>query len=207
MSKAQETRANILKQAAELFNQYGYAGSSMSDIMRVTGLQKGGIYNHFKSKEELALLAFDYAAACSGKRFLAAIWGKHSSLDQLKAIASEFASMSESPPIVGGCPILNTAIESDDAHPALRQRVQAAMDTWRSLICRIIQRGMKKGEIPVGVDAEAIAIVMICTLEGAVMMSKLYGDSIYMTKAIEHLTDYLERSLTSLQSLSGKERG
>ncbi|MHC5720487.1 MAG: TetR family transcriptional regulator, partial [Nostoc sp.] len=55
MSKGEETKSRILYQAAELFNQQGYAGSSMSDIMRVTGLQKGGIYNHFQSKDDLAL--------------------------------------------------------------------------------------------------------------------------------------------------------
>ncbi|CAN1211103.1 TetR/AcrR family transcriptional regulator [Tumidithrix helvetica PCC 7403] len=195
MNKAQETRERILKQAADLFNQYGYAGSSMSDIMRVTGLQKGGIYNHFKSKEELALLAFDYAAACLGKRFLSAIRGKRQSLDQLKAIAAEFATITESPPVMGGCPILNTAIESDDAHPVLRHRAQAAMDTWRSLICRIIDKGIKKGEIPQNIEADAIATIMISTLEGAVMMTKLYGDSLHMQRAIKHLDAYLESSL------------
>ena len=50
MSKGEETKTRILQQAAELFNQQGYAGSSIADIMRVTGLQKGGIYNHFKNK-------------------------------------------------------------------------------------------------------------------------------------------------------------
>jgi len=59
MSKAQETKMRIIEQAAALFNQQGYAGSSMSDLMR--GLQKGGIYNHFRSKDELALEAFDFA--------------------------------------------------------------------------------------------------------------------------------------------------
>lgn len=62
MSKAEETKEKIIKQAAQLFNQYGYAGSSMSDIMRATRLQKGGIYNHFQSKQELALAAFDFAS-------------------------------------------------------------------------------------------------------------------------------------------------
>lgn len=51
MSKAKETKEKIVKQAAELFNQQGYAGSSISDIMRATRLQKGGIYNHFQSKQ------------------------------------------------------------------------------------------------------------------------------------------------------------
>ena len=57
MSKAEKTKENIVKQAAALFNQKGYSGSSISDIMQATGLQKGGIYNHFNSKEELALEA------------------------------------------------------------------------------------------------------------------------------------------------------
>jgi TetR/AcrR family transcriptional regulator, transcriptional repressor for nem operon len=194
MTKAQTTRANILKQAAGLFNQYGYAGSSMSDLMRVTGLQKGGIYNHFKSKDELALLAFDYAAQSVGKRLISAIRGKSRSLDQLKAIAAEFSTVIDSPPILGGCPILNTAIESDDAHPELRLRAQAAMDTWRSLIGRIIQKGIRKGEFPMDMDADASATIMISTLEGGVMMSKLYGDSIHIERAIKHLDQFLERS-------------
>jgi len=73
MSKAQETKARIIKQAAALFNQQGYAGSSMSDIMRVTGLQKGGIYNHFRSKDELALEAFDFAVNRVQSEFMGAL--------------------------------------------------------------------------------------------------------------------------------------
>lgn len=64
MSKSEETKAKILQQAAELFNQQGYAGSSISDIMRVTGLQKGKIYNHLQNKDDLALQAVDFAIAC-----------------------------------------------------------------------------------------------------------------------------------------------
>jgi len=62
----------IIEQAAALFNQQGYAGSSMSDLMRVTGLQKGGIYNHFRSKDELAL-AFDFAVNRVQEEFMGAL--------------------------------------------------------------------------------------------------------------------------------------
>ena len=37
MSKAQQTKARIIEQAAEVFNQKGYAGSSIADIMQATG--------------------------------------------------------------------------------------------------------------------------------------------------------------------------
>ena len=39
----------------------GYVGASMRDLVDATGLEKGGIYNHFGSKEQLALEAYDYA--------------------------------------------------------------------------------------------------------------------------------------------------
>jgi TetR/AcrR family transcriptional regulator, transcriptional repressor for nem operon len=192
MSKAQETREKILREAAALFNQYGYSGSSMSDIMRVTGLQKGGIYNHFKSKDELALQAFDFAVEGMRKQYLTVLKGKHNSVDRLKAVISIFSHLAENPPIPGGCPLLNTAVESDDTHPALRQRVQIAMDGWRALICKIINKGIAKGEVRENVEANAVATIMISTLEGAVMMSKLYGDAIHLKRAVTHLHGYLD---------------
>ena len=55
------TRERIVHLAAPVFNKKGYAGASMADNLAATGLQKGGIYNHFESKEQLAVEAFDYA--------------------------------------------------------------------------------------------------------------------------------------------------
>lgn len=193
MSKAKETKEKILKQAAELFNQHGYSGSSISDIMRATGLQKGGIYNHFRSKQELALEAFDFAARYNSKHILVALKGKQNVVERLQAILAVFSSYVDSPPLAGGCPILNTAIESDDANPALRERVQQAMNSWRNLICRIINKGIANGEISSTVEADTVATIMISTLEGAIMMSKLYGDSIHMKRAVNHLTDYIKK--------------
>jgi TetR/AcrR family transcriptional regulator, transcriptional repressor for nem operon len=192
MSKGEKTKEKILHQAAELFNQQGYAGSSISDIMRVTGLQKGGIYNHFKSKDELALLAFDYAIAQIREHYRVALKSKRHAIERLQAIIDVFRSYVDNPIIKGGCPLLNTAIESDDTHPALRDRTQQAMNSWRDMICRIIQKGIERSEIRSGVDADEVATILIATLEGAVMMSKLYGDSIHLERAINHLNKYLK---------------
>ena len=63
MGKGELTRERIIAQAAPLFNQRGFAGCSMQDVMEATGLEKGGLYRHFSSKEELAAEAFRYAVA------------------------------------------------------------------------------------------------------------------------------------------------
>ncbi len=195
MSKGEETKQRILQQAAALFNTQGYAGASISDIMRVTGLKKGGIYNHFQTKDELALKAFDYAIDLIKQRYRDSLKNKRDAVERLQAIISVLRANVDNPAIEGGCPLLNTAVESDDSHPMLRQRAQIVMDSWRDMVCRIIQKGIARGEIRPEVKADEVATVMISLLEGAVMMSKLYDDSIHLERAIKHLNHYIKVEL------------
>jgi hypothetical protein len=101
-------------------------------------------------------------------------------------------TLAEDRPIQGGCPILKTAIEADDAQPALREKVQQAMDRWQDLIVRTVHEGIADGELAPETDPEALATVVISTIEGAVMMSKLYGDTDHVHRAVNHLIQYLE---------------
>ncbi len=47
MRKGEQTRQEIIRRAAPLFNQKGYEGTALSDLMEATGLEKGGIYRYF----------------------------------------------------------------------------------------------------------------------------------------------------------------
>jgi len=195
VARGEGTRENIIRQAATLFNQHGFTGSSMSDVMAATGLQKGGIYRHFESKEQLAVEALDYAVGLMGRRFAEALEGKTHALDRLSAVITVFEALPTDPPVPGGCPMMNASIENDDGNPALRERARAAMDGLRGLVVRTAGRGLERGEIRAGVDPDALATVMISTLEGAVMMSKLYADEVHVTRAAAHLRRYLEENV------------
>lgn len=121
--------------------------------------------------------------------------GKTHAVDRLFALVSYFQSLIDDPVVVGGCPILNTAIEADDAHPALRDRARAAMDRLRSTIERILTKGIQRQEIRPEVDVDNCVTMFIAALEGAVMLSKLYQDPVYMQRAVAHLTHYIETAL------------
>ena len=154
MGKGQQTRAMILERAAQLFSRQGYFGSSMSDVMRATGLQKGGIYNHFTDKDALALEAFDYAFGLLWARIEREQTVSARALDELHGLVNVFRSLIQDPLLVGGCPLLNTAVEADDAHPALRRRVRQAMTQLRERIQRAVMRGIADGEIRPDVDGD-----------------------------------------------------
>ena len=197
MSKGQQTRERILACSAQLFNRQGYCGSSLADIMRETGLEKGGIYNHFSSKEQLAVEAFDYAYGLVQERVRQALAGKLNARERLLSLVSVFQSIVEDPPVIGGCPILNTAIEADDANETLRDRVRTAMDNLRDTIQRIVFRGIERQELHSGIDADEVASILIATLEGAIMLSNLYKDPVHMKRAAGHIVNYIETVLSN----------
>jgi TetR/AcrR family transcriptional repressor of nem operon len=201
-TKGEKTRRRIVEKAAVVFNTKGYFGSSMGDLMREIGLEKGGIYNHFASKEELALEAFDYAAGTMQERLQAALEGKEGALERLFAIVEVLGGLAEDPPVEGGCPVLNTAVESNDAHMELKDRAREAMSGWLRLIGSIVKEGVRNGELRPGKNPRETASVVVATLEGAVMLSRLYDDPAYMKKSVGHLKEHL-RSLTCDSERSG----
>jgi TetR/AcrR family transcriptional regulator, transcriptional repressor for nem operon len=192
LTKGERTRQLIVERAAPVFNTRGYFGASLQDLIRETGLEKGGIYNHFDSKEAIALAAFDHAVGLIEARFRDALAGREGARDRLRAIVEVFREVSSGEPLPGGCPVLNTAIEADDAQPALRDRARGAMTSWLKLIGGTVKRGIERGELRPEVDPRAVATIVAATLEGAVMLTRLYDDPAYIGRAIDHLSGYFD---------------
>jgi TetR/AcrR family transcriptional repressor of nem operon len=189
--KGEVTRRLILERAAPVFNKRGYAGTSMSEIVEATGLEKGGIYNHFGSKDELALESFAHSIGLMTEAFVAAQEGK-AGLDRLVGVIEAFGRWADNPLIAGGCPIMNTAIESDDTHPELAARARDAMDSWHRLIGSIVKEAKARGEIDPSVDPYQLATLVTSTLEGSLMLSKLFHDPAHEHRAVASLTDHVE---------------
>jgi TetR/AcrR family transcriptional regulator, transcriptional repressor for nem operon len=187
MNKGIKTRAAILERSAPIFNTLGYAGASLQDLVRATGLQKGGLYNHYDSKETLALAAFDYAVEQFGARYQAAVDGADTATNKLLALSKAMLRNYEDPPVAGGCIVLNTAIESDDSNPALRERARVAMTKLLALIGYTVKAGKASGELRSDVDPREIATLLVAIYEGALMLSKLYGERAHVQRAERHM--------------------
>ncbi|MGD1849042.1 MAG: TetR/AcrR family transcriptional regulator [Salibacteraceae bacterium] len=172
MPKGENTRDLIIRKSAELFNQRGYDGCSLSDIMQATGLKKGGIYNHFKNKDEIALAAFDYSFGLVIRRFRQRLDQDNTSLDKLNSILAVFESYVYDPVIEGGCPVYNTAVNAAQ-HSQLKQRALEAYKMLHTYISIKIDEGKESGEFQAAVNSDEMATVLISSLDGAVVMSRL----------------------------------
>lgn len=171
MSKGELTRQRIVELAAPIFNQRGYAGCSMQDVMDATGLEKGGLYRHFASKEELAVEAFRYAVGRAKRTRTDGLDPDLKPLEKLRALVQRFV---EQPSVLpGGCPLLNTAADADDGNPVLRKLALDGFCDWRERLAAIVAEGIRRQEIRRGVEPRQIANTMIATLEGALLLSRL----------------------------------
>lgn len=191
MAKGATTRERIVATAATVFSERGFFGASMADLLAATGLQKGGLYNHFASKEQLALESFDWAVRLVERRYTEALDGVDHPVDRLLAIVEVIRGLVADRVLPGGCPILTTAIEADDTMPALRDRAREAMTRWHKLIGSNVKAGVARGELRPDADPYEVATILTATLEGAVFLSKLYDDPAHMTRAVDHVVRYV----------------
>ena len=97
----------------------------MQDISAATGLEKGSLYTHFDSKEQLASEAFDTAWAQSSHARLDNLDRATGSIEKLKLHIDNFVSKW---PFAGGCPLLNAAIDADDGNLVIYQKAQIALN-------------------------------------------------------------------------------
>jgi TetR/AcrR family transcriptional repressor of nem operon len=192
MSKGDQTRQRIIAEAAAIFNQRGYEGCSIQSIMEATGLEKGGIYRHFESKEELAAEAFDYAWTVASTKRHQNLEAIPDHADRLKQHIANFVTRTGLP---GGCPLLNTAVDSDNGNPVLRDRVRKALRYWKSMLRDILEDGMKAGSIRHTIDPCAAANRIIGGLEGAMLISRIERNDQALRQALQDLDSYIETDL------------
>ena len=171
MTKGQETRQRIIAEAAPIFSQRGFEGTSLSELMEATGLEKGGIYRHFGSKEELAAEALRYAMGRSERSRTADVEEIDGAVEKLKFLVRRFVGARMG--MAGGCALMNAAIDADDGNAVLRGVALEGFRRWRDGLEGIVCEGMRRGEIKAGTNARRVAHGMIAALEGALMMSRL----------------------------------
>ena len=193
MRKGEQTRQEIIRKAAPIFNQRGYDGAALSDLMKATGLEKGGIYRHFSSKEALAAEAFDYAWRETLNARIHDLDATSNTVDRLKQLVANFIDRRGIIP--GGCPLLNTAVDTDDGNPVLRERARRALRDWRGYIISVIRTGIHARQIRPKVEAKKVATFIISSLEGAFMVYRLERTEETLRAVQVHLDRYLETEL------------
>ena len=187
MSKADLTRQFIIEKTSNLFNKNGYAGTSMTDITSATGLTKGSIYGNFKNKEEVAIEVFRYNSGRLAVKMSSAIGSEKSALNQLVAFTDFYRNNWDSMLEKGGCPLLNSATEMDDALPFMKTEVLHSFKGLTERITRIIEFGIQQKEFKENISSAAYASLFLMLIEGGILLAKTFEKQDYLNQALDRV--------------------
>ena len=155
-------RAQILEAAQGCFGKTGYHKTKMDDIVRASGLSKGALYWHFKSKDEIFLALLDHF-----EQEIFAAWDDVRDANALETLRTE----SE---------IVLNALLADRSlvemwsefvkHPAARKRFATIYASSRSRLGRTVERGIERGELT-PCNAQHAATMFTATIEGLLLQA------------------------------------
>lgn len=182
-------REKVVIAGLEQFHRLGFNGCSVEDITSFAGVPKGSFYNHFESKEDLALEAIE--------RYREG--GLHKSLGELnrspvKRLREYFAFLSKAFIDSGnskGCLFGNLANEMADHSPAIRKRLKSIFERWTDAIASVVREGQKAGEITCSQKAERLAGFLLSAWEGTLVRARC-------TKDLSPLKDFNEVAFYTL---------
>lgn len=192
MNKAQRTRRHIIEKTAPLFNMNGFDGTSLTALCRVTGLTKGALYGNFTDKEELAAEAFRYTISKMRSVGSRSMLSQGSYRSKLDALLDFFLHAVLNPPVRGGCPLLNTAVEADDHRPSMRKVVVEELEKSVNSMTKILDKGKAMGEFRKDLNSRETAMLFFCAIEGAIMYSRVSASKeamMIVTKSLKSTVD------------------
>ncbi|GLX09470.1 TetR/AcrR family transcriptional regulator [Microbispora sp. NBRC 16548] len=178
----------LVESAEDVFRRQGFNGASVQDITSAAGVPKGSFYNHFESKQALAVeIVRRYAR---GTNF-AVLSGDGPALERLRGHFVAMVDRTRDTGVEFGCLLGTFASESSSAGDQVRTAVREILEDWTEDVARTVREGQEAGEITSARPARTLAAFLIDSFEGATLRAKTIGDQSVVAEQLEIALDAL----------------
>jgi TetR/AcrR family transcriptional repressor of nem operon len=163
-------REEIVEAAMAEFRAHGFNAAGVKDITDAAGAPKGSFYNHFESKEALAVVALERYGATRRLQDLA-----DQRIEPLKRLRRHFEFLRDE--IVGygytqGCLIGNFGNEIVDHSVAIRAGAQQGVDAWRAALAGALADAVQAGAVDPGLEPQTTALFILSAWQGAIIAAR-----------------------------------
>jgi len=181
-TRAESTKDRMLDAAKSLVMSKGFAGTSIDDVLKATGLTKGAFFHHFKGKADLAKQLIERYATRDYQLFVD--YDKQSealSDDPLEQIViflklfEAYISNSEEP--AAGCMYAVYTYENSLFDPQVLDFVSDTLRRWTSIYVRKFQAVLDTYEPALPVTARQLAEMIVSIIEGGLVLQRAHGDT------------------------------
>lgn len=182
----QDVRSRLVEATfLEVFSK-GYAGASLSDILKRADVKKGAMYHYFSSKKELVITAIEEKLAQRIEKKWENLSGENL-IDGLIKVLNDTSNWD----LINGCPLGNLLQESLDYDEDFSKSLTIVLDKWKEYFINILKKAKDKNQLKNDVDEKQCATFIIASIEGALLLTKKYKTNTDFESCMSQLTFYL----------------
>ncbi|MEU6505969.1 MULTISPECIES: TetR/AcrR family transcriptional regulator [unclassified Streptomyces] len=193
MSEQRGPRERMVFSAAQLIRRQGVAATGMRDVAAHAGAPRGSLQHYFPGgKEQLVNEAVGWAGRYAGKRIARFLAGLEEPTPSglFAAMVAQWTDEYAADGFAAGCPVAAATAECAGAGGSTRAAVASAFTAWRTPLAEALT-GMG---VPAA-RAESLSMLMISTLEGAILMARAEQDVTPLTTAVRELAPLLDAAV------------
>jgi len=153
-----DSRQEILRTAARLFQQRGYDATSMNDVAAALKLSKGGLYHHFQGKDEILFEIMDHAMEITEERVMGPVRGISDPEERLRSLIRRHMEVVLSPLDREITVMLH---ENHPLPPALRKRINSRKKEYVHFVEGLIADVQRARHAKNNVSARAAAFALL----------------------------------------------
>lgn len=208
-----ELKEKIIHEALRLFSLKGFLSTSIQDILEAANTSKGGLYNHFQSKEDLFLAVLKEAQGIWRERNLAGLDQLGSPVEKVKKLLENYRDcyLKDTENFPGGCVFVTLSVELDDQRPHLSREINKGFLGFKAMLKRLLDEGKDSGELLAQVDTEGLTEMIFAGMLGTSVNYGTEKSMASLDNSINALIDYLKglepqdnrRPVGSLQASNG----
>lgn len=193
---AEATRERLLDAAKKLVMSKGFAGTSIDDVLKETGLTKGAFFHHFKSKADLARELVKRYALNDLKLFQEydrqSQEASNDPLEQVLIFLKLFETyISNSKDPAPGCMYAVYTYESRQFDPDVLDFVSDTLRQWTSIYVRKFQEVLDLYKPALPITARQLAEMIVSVIEGGLILQRAHGDTDTTKRQSEQFRNYL----------------
>jgi TetR/AcrR family transcriptional regulator, transcriptional repressor for nem operon len=181
----------LLQAAFREVYRSGFQSAGLDTILASTGVTKGALYHHFKSKEGLGYAIVEEVIGPDLRaKWLLPLQAGQDPIDALIGIVQGESVRPED--VRGGCPLNNLAQEMSPLDEGFRKRLAMVFHAWQEGIASALREGQIDGRVRRDVEPTDAAGFLIATLEGYVSLAKNAQDPKVMKAGIRNIVAWLQ---------------
>jgi AcrR family transcriptional regulator len=193
-AKGTRTRRKIITESLQLFSVKGYYNTSVSDILSVSGLTKGGLYGHFASKEDIWYAVYDEAVSIWKGIVFNGIRNNSDPLKRIeKFIENDMRNYLGADVFEGGCFFLNMLVELSGQSAPMSKQILRGFVRLSGLLRSWLEEADQNGMLRDDLDLKETANFIIITLNGAAALYISSRDRSILDQTIQQLQFYIQQ--------------